>query len=70
MYFAGHIKEIKYLSRESLEEIQQKQLSAMLKKYGAASLKGFISKADKETKERFCADLQQNCENAIFNGEA
>lgn len=70
MYFAGHIKEIKYLSRKSLEEIQQKQLSAVLKKYGAASLKGFISKADKETKERFCADLQQNCENAIFNGEA
>ena len=70
MYFNGHIKKIKYLTSGQLKSCHEKVLKFLLKKYGVESLDEIVRSKDKDLKERFCRDLQDNSEKAIFDGEA
>ena len=70
MYFNGHIKEIKYLTSGQLKSCHEKVLKFLLEKYGVESLDEIVRSKDKDLKERFCRDLQDNSEKAIFDGEA
>ena len=70
MYFNGHIKKIKYLTSGQLKSCHEKVLIFLLKKYGVESLDEIVRSKDKDLKERFCRDLQDNSEKAIFDGEA
>lgn len=68
MYFNGHIKKIKYLTSGQLKSCHEKVLKFLLKKYGVESLDEIVRSKDKDLKERFCRDLQDNSEKAIFEG--
>mgnify|MGYP003097067611 FL=1 len=68
MYFNGHIKKIKYLTSGQLKSCHEKVLIFLLKKYGVESLDEIVRSKDKDLKERFCRDLQDNSEKAIFEG--
>lgn len=70
MYFNGHIKKIKHLTSGQLKSCHEKVLIFLLKKYGVESLDEIVRSKDKDLKERFCRDLQDNSEKAIFDGEA
>jgi len=70
MYFNGHIKKIKYLTSGQLKSCHEKVLKFLLKKYGVESLDEIVRSKDKDLKERFFRDLQDNSEKAIFDGEA
>lgn len=70
MYFNGHIKKIKYLTSGQLKSCHEKVLKFLLKKNGVESLDEIVRSKDKDLKERFCRDLQDNSEKAIFDGEA
>ena len=70
MYFNGHIKKIKYLTSGQLKSCHEKVLKFLLKKYGVESLDEIVRSKDKDLKERFYRDLQDNSEKAIFDGEA
>ena len=62
----GNQSKLKYCSPTSLADLQEKQVSALLKKYGFTTI-AEINRSSKSLAARFKLDLQKEMEKAIFD---